>query len=53
MIAMTALTATDKLIIYSGKNRMTLKPADQAHYSGERGRARQPAARAAIETCNG
>ena len=38
MIAMTALTATDKLIIYSGKNRMTLKPADQTRYSGERGR---------------
>ena len=38
MVAMTALTATDKLILYSGKNRMTLKPADQARYTGERGR---------------
>ena len=38
MVAMTALTATDKLILYSGKNRMTLKPADQPRYTGERGR---------------
>ena len=37
MVAMTALSATDKLILYSGKNRMTLKPADQARYTGERG----------------
>ena len=38
MVAMTALSATDKLILYSGKNRMTLKPADQPRYAGERGR---------------
>ena len=38
MVAMTTLTATDKLILYSGKNRMTLKPADQPRYAGERGR---------------
>lgn len=38
VVAMTAMSETDKLVIYAGKKHMTMKSADQEYYIGERGR---------------
>ncbi|MCG8378882.1 MAG: DNA topoisomerase IV subunit A [Proteobacteria bacterium] len=38
VVAMTAMGEDDNLVIYSGKKHMTMKPADQEYYIGERGR---------------
>jgi len=38
VVAMTTMSETDKLIIYSGQRHTTMKSADQEYYIGERGR---------------
>lgn len=38
VVAMTVMSETDKLVIYSGQRHTTLKSADQEYYIGERGR---------------
>jgi topoisomerase IV subunit A len=38
VVAMTVMSETDKLVVYSGKKHMTMKSADQEYYIGERGR---------------
>jgi len=38
MVAVTALSPEDSLMVYSGKRHLTLKLQDLEHYYGERGR---------------
>lgn len=38
VVAMAVIPEQAALTVHSGKRHVTLKPADLAHYSGERGR---------------
>lgn len=38
VFGLVVLNAEDKLVLYAGKRKFTLSPADLAHYRGERGR---------------
>ncbi len=38
VVAVAALAPDQSLVVYSGQRHLTLKPADLAHYQGERGR---------------
>lgn len=38
VVAVAALAPGQSLVVYSGQRHLTLKPADLAHYQGERGR---------------
>ncbi len=38
LVALIALSASDSLVVQSGKRQLTLKPSDLSHYRGERGR---------------
>ncbi len=38
VVAVTVFTPEQSLVVYSGQRHLTLKPADLAHYQGERGR---------------
>ena len=38
VIDVQAIGAEDSLVVHAGKRHFTLKPADLAHYEGERGR---------------
>src|SRR5690606_5589223 len=37
LVAVAVLGPSDDLLVHSGQRQMTLKPADLAHYAGERG----------------
>jgi len=38
VVAIIVFSETDKLVLYSGRRKLILKPSDVAHYQGERGR---------------